>query len=54
MLQAIQDKSVNVLETIIQRLESYEALQKRPRVFAREPFIQVEDARVDPRTIDQN
>jgi hypothetical protein len=34
MLSAIQDKSVLALEYLIQRLEQYEQLQKRPRVFA--------------------
>ena len=35
MLQVIQNKSVQVLETIVERLEQYEQLQKRPRVFAK-------------------
>jgi hypothetical protein len=36
MLQVIQTKSVAILETIVERLEQYEQLQKRPRVFAKE------------------
>ena len=35
MLSLIQDKSVQLLETIVERLEQYEQLQKRPRVFAK-------------------
>ncbi len=36
MLQQIQDKSVQLLETIVERLDKFEQLQKRPRVFAKE------------------
>lgn len=35
MFQVIQDKSVQILETVVERLESIEQLQKRPRVFAK-------------------
>ena len=35
MLSAIQDRSVQLLETIVERLEKYEQLQKRPKVFAK-------------------
>ena len=35
MLQSIQDKSVQFLETVVERLEQFEQLQKRPRVFAK-------------------
>jgi hypothetical protein len=35
MMQTIQDKSVQLLETIVERLESFEKLQNRPRVFAK-------------------
>jgi hypothetical protein len=34
MLQSIQDKSVHLLETIIERLEEFDQLKKRPKVFA--------------------
>ena len=34
MLQSIQDKSVHLLETIVERLEEFEQLKQRPRVFA--------------------
>ena len=33
MLQSIQDKSVHLLETIIERLEEFDQLKQRPRVF---------------------
>jgi len=33
MLQSIQDKSVHLLETIVERLEEFEQLKQRPRVF---------------------
>ena len=33
MLQQIQDKSVHLLETIVERLEEFDQLKKRPRVF---------------------
>ena len=36
MLQQIQDKSVQLLETIVERLEQFEPLQERPKVFAKE------------------
>jgi hypothetical protein len=36
MLQQIQDKSVQLLETIVERLDQFEQLQKRPKVFAKE------------------
>ncbi len=36
MLQQIQDKSVLLLETIVERLDQFEQLQKRPKVFAKE------------------
>ena len=36
MLQQIQDKSVQLLETIVERLDQFEKLQKRPKVFAKE------------------
>jgi hypothetical protein len=36
MLQSIQDKSVHLLETIVERLEEFEQLKKRPRVFAQQ------------------
>ena len=35
MLQTIQNKSVQLLETVVQKLEQYEPLQKRPRVYAK-------------------
>lgn len=35
MLQVIQDKSVQLLETIVERLEQYDQLHNRPRVFAK-------------------
>lgn len=35
MLQVTLDKSVQILETIVQKLEQYDQLQKRPRVFAK-------------------
>lgn len=35
MLSVIQEKSVQLLETIVERLEKYEQVQKRPRVFAK-------------------
>jgi len=35
MLSLVQDKSVQLLETIIERLEKFDQLQKRPRVFAK-------------------
>lgn len=45
MLSVIQDKSVAVLETIVQRLEQqYEPLQKRPRVFAKAAASSDDDA----------
>lgn len=34
MLQSIQDKSVHLLETIVERLEEFDQLKKRPKVFA--------------------
>jgi hypothetical protein len=36
MLQQIQDKSVQLLETIVERLDQFEQLQKRPKIFAKE------------------
>ena len=36
MLQQIQDRSVQLLETIVERLDQFETLQKRPKVFAKE------------------
>ena len=36
MLSAIQDKSILLLETIVQRLEQNDQLSKRPRVYAKE------------------
>ena len=36
MLSAIQDKSVLLLETIVQRLEQNDELSKRPRVYAKD------------------
>lgn len=34
MLQVIQSKSIEFLETIVNKLDSYEEIQKRQRVFA--------------------
>jgi hypothetical protein len=35
VLQQIQDKSIAFLETIVERLDQFEPLQKRPKVFAK-------------------
>ena len=43
MMQTIRDKSVQGLETIVERLENFEQLQKRPRVFAKEPAALSDD-----------
>lgn len=34
MLQAIQNKSLNLLDSLVNTLEQYEDVQKRPKVFA--------------------
>lgn len=34
MLNVIQTKSLHLLETLVNTLESYEDIQKRPRYFA--------------------
>ena len=43
MFQSIQDKSVQLLETIIERLEEYDQLKKRPRVFGQGAVISDDD-----------
>ncbi len=35
MLQVIQTKSISILETLVNTLEQYEDLQKRPRYFSK-------------------
>jgi hypothetical protein len=44
MLSLVQDKSVALLETIIERLEKYDQLQKRPRVYAKAHGAEDDDA----------
>ena len=34
MLQVLQNKSLDLLETLVTTLEQYESVQKRPHVFA--------------------
>lgn len=34
MLSVLQNKSLSLLETLVNTLEQYEDIQKRPRVFA--------------------
>lgn len=36
MLQLLQNKSIELLETLVDRLDQYEELQKRPKVFAKQ------------------
>ena len=47
MLQVLQEKSVQFLETIVHTLDSYEEIQKRQRVFA--SGLEVEKAPVKRR-----
>lgn len=35
MLQVLQTKSLSLLETLVNTLEQYEDIQKRPRYFAK-------------------